>query len=275
MFSLSSPHNHTPYCDGRSTAGAMVQSALWHGFVSLGFSGHAKQDFDVFYAMDEIREASYIDEIKRLQSQYAGQIRIWLGMERDCHSTADRADFEYVLGSAHYLPLPDGTMLPVDGPMKMITSAIRDHFGGDGFAYAQAYYMQLGNYISDYCPDIIGHYDLLMKNNRHGELFDPDSYRYRKAATDAMDQAIKGCDLLEINTGGMARSGAHTPYPARKLLAYWQQIGGQVILAGDCHEANQIAFGYELAASMVRDTGFKKAAILGRHDTLFEWVEVV
>ncbi|MDD4081021.1 MAG: histidinol-phosphatase HisJ family protein [Eubacteriales bacterium] len=275
MFSLSSPHNHTPWCDGKSTAEEMVQSAIRHGFVSLGFSGHAKQDFDVFYAMDDSREAAYITEIRRLQSQYAGQIRIWLGMERDRYSTADRNNFEYVLGSVHYLPLPDGAMLPVDGPMDMIIPAIRDHFGGDGLAYAQAYYKRLGEYIKDYRPDIIGHFDLVMRNNRNGELFDPESPAYLMAATDAMDQAIMGCDVLEINTGGMARSGAPGPYPTRGLLDYWRQIGGQVIMAGDCHQARQIAHGYELAASMVRDAGFKKAAFLGRHDVLFEWVEVV
>ena len=30
-FPLSSPHTHTPYCDGKSTAAEMVASALAHG----------------------------------------------------------------------------------------------------------------------------------------------------------------------------------------------------------------------------------------------------
>ncbi len=275
MFTLSSPHNHTPYCDGLSTAEEMVQSAIRHGFVSMGFSSHAKQDFELMYAMDEAGEAQYIAEIKALQARYQDRIRIWLGMERDRHAIADRALFEYVLGSAHYLFFPDGLELPVDGPVSMIIPAIKKHFGGDPYRYAQAYYVQLGEYIRDYKPDIIGHFDLLMKNNREGELFDPEDPRYWKAATDAMDAAFEGCELLEINTGGMARAGALVPYPERKLLDYWRQLGGQVILAADCHRAEQIAFGYEYAARMVRDAGFKKAAILGRQDTLFEWIDIV
>ncbi len=275
MFTLSSPHNHTPYCDGKSTAEDMVLSAIRHGFVSMGFSSHAKQDFDTFYAMDEAGEAAYIKEIKQLQTQYADRLRIWLGMERDSYSYADCAPFEYVMGAVHYLPLPDGKMFPVDGPMDMVTSAIKDHFGGDSLLYANTYYGRLGSYIREYKPDIIAHFDLLMKNNRQGELFDPEDPLFIKAATDAMDEAALGCKLLEINTGGMARHGAPIPYPAPGLLAYWRQIGGQVIVAADCHQAAQIAYGYEEAARLIRAAGFKKAAILGRHKALFEWIDVV
>ena len=32
MFTLFLAHNHTPYCDGLSTAEEMVQSAIRHGF---------------------------------------------------------------------------------------------------------------------------------------------------------------------------------------------------------------------------------------------------
>lgn len=275
MFTLSSPHNHTPYCDGKSTAEEMVRSAILHGFVSLGFSSHAKQDFDTFYSLDEAKEAAYIREISHLREQYAGRIRIWLGMERDAYSYADRAPYEYVMGAVHYVELPGGVKLPVDGPADMISSAIKAHFGADGLQYARAYYAKLGAYIREYRPDIIAHFDLLMKNNRQGELFDPENPAYIRAATDAMDEALPGCGLMEINTGGMARFAAPIPYPAENLLRYWRRIGGQVILSADCHQASQIACGYEAAARLVRAAGFKKAAILGRHEELFEWVDVV
>ena len=132
MLALSSAHNHTTFCDGKSTAEEMVLSALSRGFVSLGFSGHAKQDFDHFYAMDEETEAAYIRQIRQLQSKYAGQIRLWLGMERDLYSNADRSPFDYVIGSVHYVPLSGGKRVPVDGPMDMVAEAVR------GFSAAAA-----------------------------------------------------------------------------------------------------------------------------------------
>lgn len=271
MIRLSSPHVHTQFCDGRSSAEEMVQTALDKGFVSLGFTSHAKQDFDHFYSMDEEREALYIQEIHRLQAKYGDRLRIWLGTERDALSFADRADFDYVIGSVHYLDCKDGSRLPVDATPQMVTEGIALHFGGDGIAFAKAYYQRLGAYIRSYQPDIIGHFDLIMKNNQKGQLFDPDSPDYLRVAKEAMEEAITGCKLLEVNTGAIARFGVLEPYPRIKLLAYWRSLGGQVILSSDCHNAKDLDAGYDQGVAAILAAGYKKAAFLGRHQDLFEW----
>ncbi len=147
-------------------------------------------------------------------------------MERDLFSFADRAPFEYVLGSVHYLPLPDGKMVPVDGPMDMVQEAIMDHFEGTACAMPRPITRCLAPTSSEYQPDIIGHFDLLMKNNRQQELIDPENPQYIKAATDAMDEAITGCNLLEINTGGMARHGAPDPTPCPACCAIGARSAG-------------------------------------------------
>lgn len=273
MIHLSSPHVHTQFCDGKSTAEKMVLSALEKGFVSLGFTSHAKQDFDHFYSMDEEREALYLAEIRRLQKAYGSKIRIWLGMERDVLSYADRAAYDYVLGSVHYLDCPDGSRLPVDAPPQMVKEGIDKFFGGDGLAFTKAYYERLGQYIRSYKPDIIGHFDLPMKNNQQGELFDADSPAYMLAAADAMEEAVTGCSMLEINTGAIARYGVTQPYPGLKLLAYWKKLGGEVILSSDCHFAPDLDAGYAQGAAHIRQAGYKKAAFLGRQKDLFEWQE--
>lgn len=273
MIRQSSPHVHTQFCDGRSTAAEMVQSALDKGFVSLGFTSHAKQDFDLFYSMDDKREAQYIQEIHRLQASYGDRLRIWLGTERDVLSYADRENFDYVIGSVHYLDCPDGSRLPVDATPQMVQEGIAQHFGGDGLAFARAYYLRLGDYIRSYQPDIIGHFDLLMKNNQQGLLFDPDNPAYLRAATDAMEEAVLGCQLLEVNTGAIARFDVLEPYPRIKLLAYWRSLGGQVILSSDCHNAKDLDAGYDQGVAAIMAAGYQKAAFLGRQTDLFEWEE--
>lgn len=82
MIARSSPHVHTQFCDGRSTAEEIVQTALQKGFVSLGFSSHAKQDFDPKYSLDEAREADYITEIKRLQENIRTKSKSGWGWSR-------------------------------------------------------------------------------------------------------------------------------------------------------------------------------------------------
>lgn len=273
MIPLSSPHVHTQFCDGRSSADEMAQSALRFGFVSLGFSSHAVQDFDMDYAMDEVREKQYIRCIRDLRDRLRGQIRIWLGTERDYFSFADRSRFDYVIGSVHYVPCPDGSKIPVDGPLDLLKDGINRYFSGDPLRFISVYYDLLGRYCAEYKPDMIAHFDLIQKNNKDGALFNPEDPRYFKLAADAMDRAIQGCKLLEINTGGMARSHQQAPYPHISLLRYWRQIGGEIVISSDCHEAKDIAFAYPEAERLAKEAGFRHASFLGQASVLWEQAE--
>lgn len=274
MMKLSSPHVHTQFCDGKSTAEEMALAALEKGFVSLGFSSHALQDFDLAYALDEQREKDYIAEVRRLQAQYAGRLRIRLGMEMDSLSIANREKFEYVIGSTHYFKTASGEYTAVDGPLEQVLAMLESNFGGDWLTLAEAYYQRAAAFVARSRPDIIGHFDLISKHNAGGRFFDEGHPRYLKAAEAAMEQAIRGCRLMEVNTGAIARSGAAEPYPKLRLLRYWRELGGEVILASDCHKAEQLDAGYTLGEKQIRDAGYKKAAFLGRRDALFEWEEL-
>lgn len=266
---LSCPHTHTTYCDGRSTAREMVDEALRQGFVSLGFSGHAKQTFDPKYSMDEEREAGYLRDIRALQDEYKGRFTIWRGLERDVYSVAERAPFEYVIGAVHYLPLGDEKVAADGNPVKL-SQSIKENLHGDGLAFARLYYQMLGDYIADYRPDIIAHFDLLTKHNGTERYFDADSPDYLRLAFDALDKAYTGCQLLEINTGNIARYGAAFPYPAMPLLERWHKPGGDVIISSDCHLARDLSAGYDKALAAARAAGFERVLYLGDRDRLFE-----
>lgn len=274
LIARSNAHTHTQFCDGKSTAEEVVQAALARGFVSLGFSSHAKQDFHPEYSLNPQREALYIAEISRLQAACEGQLAIWLGMERDRFSYADRAPFAYVIGAVHYVRTPEGAALPVDASAQLLEEAIGFDYRGDGQKLAEDYFESLGAYIREYKPDIIAHFDLLTKYNPDGRFFDTSHPRYIKAATDAMDAAITGCRLLEINVGGIIRARTTEPYPSLPLLRYWHALGGQVTLTSDCHNTAQLDSGFDQGIAHIRAAGYQKAAILGRRESLFEWVDV-
>ena len=268
---LSSPHVHSLYCDGRSSMEEMVQSAIAKGFVSMGFSSHAKQDFDPHDCMAEDMEAAYITEVLSLQAKYKDRIRLWLGIERDYFSTADGNQFDYVIGSVHYIDR-DGHIIAVDGSAAKLTEDIRVHYAGNGAAFAVDYYRLLGAYISKYRPAIIGHFDLVMKNNRLHELFNPGDLSVLQAAHSALADCFSGCSLMEVNTGAIARSGAKAPYPSIDLLRHWREMGGLVILSSDCHYAPQIAAGYTQGLRLIRDAGYSDMLILGQNENLFDTV---
>ena len=69
-LTLSSAHVHTTFCDGKTPAPDMAKRAAEPGFVSLGFSSHAPQDFDPGYCIPPEREEAYKAHIRALGRQY-------------------------------------------------------------------------------------------------------------------------------------------------------------------------------------------------------------
>lgn len=252
----STPHAHTTFVDGRSSAEQMVLSAIGKGFASLGFSEHAIQPIDDEYGLSAEGEARYIAEVKRLQAAYADRIAIHLGCERDRYSTADRSKYAYVIGSVHYL-MVGGRAVTVDGRPEALRALVREDFLGDGTAYARAYFAALSDYVAGYRPDIIGHFDLLRKHNADRSLFDPDDPGYAAAALGAMDAMIPSGALMEINTGAIARGYLRSPYPELRWLKRWRALGGRAILSSDCHDAALLDSGYGAALQLARDAGYR------------------
>lgn len=264
----STPHAHTTFVDGKSSAEEMVKEAIDRGFLSLGFSEHAKQRIDPAYCLSPADEPLYIAEIKRLKEKYQGQIRIYLGIERDLYSTADRMLYDYVIAASHYFLCGD-EVFPVDGRAEDVEKNLQTFFGGNGQKMARAYYEQYAAYVEEFEPDIIAHFDLIKKNNAHNRLFDANSNEYLRIAQEAMERMIRGCDLMEVNTGGMARGYMDAPYPDVSILKKWRALGGRVIIGSDCHDKEKLDFGFDKAIEVIKAAGYTSAVALGTRQ-LFE-----
>ena len=94
-------HTHTTFSDGKNTPEEMVLFAIEQGFCSIGFSDHAFTSHDQRYCMKDLQ--GYITEINRLKKKYQDKIQIYLGVEEDGSERLDRAPFDYLIGSLHYL----------------------------------------------------------------------------------------------------------------------------------------------------------------------------
>ena len=106
-------HTHTTFCDGKSTAEEVVRKAIELGMTELGFSGHSHTFFDHTYAMTRWGTKEYVATIRQLQEKYRDQIRIYLGVEQDYYSEEPTDEYEYIIGSVHYVK-KDGCYLSVD-----------------------------------------------------------------------------------------------------------------------------------------------------------------
>ncbi len=249
-------HTHTRYCDGKDAPEVLVRRAIELGFSSLGFSGHITMPQKTSYAMSEEKTADYIREISHLKEKYRDVLDIYLGIEMDLYSQASTEEYDYVIGSVHYV-CKNGELRDVDHSLDSTKACITELFGGDAFAYAKAYYEGLICLAETKKFDFVGHFDLLNKFCDYEDLFDMHSEKYKKLALEALHAVKERYDIFEVNTGAISRGYRKTPYPAPFLLREMKEIGAHVIVTADCHDARYLDCGFADAYALVRSCGFK------------------
>lgn len=275
MTFVSNAHTHSRWCDGLDAIPDMVEAARALGFVSLGFSSHARQGFDPAYSMAPDAQAGYFAELRALQGE-SGLPRLWAGLELDAlaHPDCRREAFahaDYVIGSAHYLcESYGGAPVAVDGDPVLLRRYVDEVYHGDGLAMARDYFaIEVKALLRDR-PQIIGHFDLLRKYAARLSLFDEADPAYRRLSLSALERAFPCGGVLEINTGGMARGYLTMPYPTLELLCAWRELGGQITLTSDCHDRRYLAHAFPEAAALARQAGFRTALRLGAGTKLWE-----
>ena len=245
---FSNYHTHTTFCDGKDSPEDLVREALRLGCPEIGFSGHSHLAEDV-NSLTEQGTLDYCAEVRRLQTKYAGRIRIFLGIEQDIFSDIDRSLFDYVIGAVHYVE-KDGVKLAVDETRESFLSAVENFYGGDFIAMAEDYYALVAALPERTGCDIVAHFDLITKYNEGCALFDTGDPRYVAAADAALDRLLAAPKrpLLEVNTGAMVRGWRTEPYPERRLLDRWLSGGGKLILSSDCHDKRHPLYAFDTIA---------------------------
>ncbi len=256
-------HTHTVFCDGMNTAEEMVRAAIALGMTAIGFSGHSYSDIETYGMKPEVC-ANYRREILRLKKSYAGQIEIYLGLEQDSLCPPPDARYDYLIGAVHAF-CKNGQYLSVDESEQAMVQAVRQHYDGDYYAYAEDYYRALASSVTAFNPDFIAHVDLVTKYNENGKYFDESNPRYRKAALSALEELKKADKPFEINTGAMSRGYRTAPYPAPFLLKAIREMGGRIILSSDAHCCRDLLSGFEQAAGLARACGFRSALVLTKN----------
>ena len=244
-------HVHTRWSDGRDTAEEMVLSAIRLGMAEIGFSDHTPMPYPADWTMKPEELPLYKEEIRALAEKYGDRISILCGVERDALSPDMDVNFDYVIGSTHVIPGPDGALLAVDHSAGMTEANVREHCGGDGYAYAEAYFASEARVVELTHCDIIGHFDLVAKYNETLHSFDESHPRYRAAWQAAADRLLETGVPFEINTGAIARGCRSIPYPAPEIREYLAAHGAKFILSSDSHATETIGYQFEKWKSCV------------------------
>ncbi len=254
-------HTHSVYCDGKDTPEEIVLECLNRNFNSIGFSIHAFVPYSKTVVIPLERIEEYKTEIRRLKEKYKGVIDIYLGIEYDFYSDGFENGYEYTIGSVHYLDTKNGIQ-GFDNNLESTLNYVNTHFDGDSLSFAKTYYETVAKLPTIKKFDIIGHFDVLTKNNELKRFLDTDCKEYFNYAKDAI-LALKGkIDIFEVNTGAISRRYRTSPYPSKELLKEFLANGFKPVITSDCHNKNFIDCYFDESISLLKEVGFKSQCAL-------------
>jgi histidinol-phosphatase (PHP family) len=266
-LSLFNLHTHSHYCDGSGAPEEYVKASMAAGFHTLGFSSHGPVPFPNNFAIQsEEKLQEYCREIRALKEKYAGQIKIWLGLELDYIEgiTPDFSGYrescglDFVIGSLHLVRNGnDKNLWFIDGAkIETYDRGLNEVFGGDVRKGVTTYYEQLNKMISTQKPDIIGHFDKIKMNNK-GRYFKEDEPWYRELIMNTLEIIkMSGC-IVEVNTRGIYKKRSDDLYPGTRTLEHMNTMGIPITLSADAHKPEEIDGYYAETIEILRKIGFR------------------
>lgn len=251
-------HTHTQFCDGKCSMEDMTKDAIAKGFDTLGFSPHSFTHFDTSYCLNDYN--AFKQEFLRLKDKYKNDINLMLGIELDAFGSLPDDNFDYVIGSVHYLPVKDdflsvfdlqqNKVFALDESKQTFDKLLSDGFGGDMIAVAQNYFDTVVNMVQKTKPTIIGHFDLVSLYGDFGQV----QQKYEQIATDAIKK-LAGCGcLVEINANRKFK-GKGGLYPADFLITEFAKNGFDFVLSSDAHVTDSLGFDFDNTIAHIKQLG--------------------
>lgn len=264
-------HTHCFLCDGGGKPGEYIIEAIRQDFDVIGFSSHAPLPFDTTWTMKKENMHTYLNMIDSLKKQYSDSIKIKTGLEIDYipDVTGPGAPFfntlglDYSIGSVHFIGRNNGGMWwTADSSAAELRMGIEDSFSGSVKDAVEYYYFLIKEMVSRGGFDIIGHLDLIKKNNAGNIFFDEAENWYKDCVIDTLKAISTSGLILEINTGGMSRKYIDCTYPSPWILEECCKMKIPMTLNSDAHSPQTIAACFSESAKILKYTGINELYVL-------------
>jgi histidinol-phosphatase (PHP family) len=275
----SNYHTHSKYCDGFGELEDYVVSAIEKGMKYLGFSSHAYLPFETKWAMKKENFEEYKNTVLNLKEKYKNQLEIFLGMEVDylpgvisvASEEIRKMNLDYTIGSMHFLgQLNDSTHWTADAKLSTFEEGLSTTFKNNIRDAVEKYYKLLSEMVQKSPPDIIGHLDIIKKNNKNSSFFSEDEYWYKESVMETLKVIAKSKCILEVNTGGVVRKKCDSIYPSEWILKECLKLNIPIIVGSDAHNPQDINGYFNETANILKNIGFEKYLRL----TKDKWEEV-
>jgi histidinol-phosphatase (PHP family) len=266
-------HTHTELCDGSGTVEDFCRAAFEKGLVSLGFSAHGplpkESGFKTGWHLPGERLGEYMESVRAAKRRWEGRLPVYLGLEVDyIPGVTGPADpffqnlgLDYIIGSVHFVLPPGGAPFCVDGPAGEFEAGIQDGFGGDAEAMVNSYWDNVEAMIRGGGFDVLGHVDLVKKNNAGERWFSESAAYYRRRAGETAKLAARYGLTAEVNTGGINRKKISVPYPSAFLLKIFREYNIPMVINADAHKSGDLDGHYGEARAAMAEAGYGETVI--------------
>jgi histidinol-phosphatase (PHP family) len=172
------------------------------------------------------------------------------GREDRMGSLLDRRDWDYVIGSVHFLS---------DRSLDTEEYSVW-HAGESAERVWRRYFETIAEAARSGLYDIIAHPDLVKVWGRSAPVPDGDLRRYYEPAVEAFAEAGVA---VELSTAGWRKPVAEQ-YPAVPFLEMVADAGCPIALSSDAHVPDHLGHEYERAAELLERLGVREIAVFER-----------
>lgn len=250
------------FCDhARDTLAEIVAAYHAAGFECVGLTEHMPPMDDAWLYPDEAelgrsaqwmqgRFAEYVAEAGRLKREYAGRMRILVGMESEWYAGCGR--WAAQLREAHGLDYLVGSVHHVGGECFDFSSEdytrIAGKMGGLAAMYI-AYFDAQFEMLEKIRPEVVGHFDLI-------RLHDP-GYRQTLAAPEVWSRVLRNLErvreigaVLDINARALLK-GQSEPYVCEPVLDAAAAMGIPAAYGDDAHGVSDVGCGVAVVEELL------------------------
>ncbi len=255
-MNYSNFHTHSLHCDGKHGVDEIVREAIGLGCPQLGFSSHSPDSMQLppppsFAHTERARMLAYKKEVEAAKERYGDRIRLYCGVEQEYYSNTPVNDYEYVIGSAHFVK-KNQDYIPVDRSAEDISEGAKKHYDGDVMEFVRDYYRIVADIPRRFSCQIVGHLDLVTKFQEKTPLFDDKKNEYRVLALEALQSLSQHKLVFELNSGAVSRGYRSDCYPAPFLLDALAQLHLPVVLSSDAHSKEHLLYGFEKMSELAK-----------------------
>ncbi|MEE1167167.1 MAG: histidinol-phosphatase [Treponema sp.] len=268
-------HTHTDFCDGNGTVNQIAQNAIQKGFNILGFSSHSMYPFSGSYHIVQKEHPLYVQAVNEAKEKYKNQLTILLGFEAEYAPNVTKPDFsyykslspDYLIGSVHYIFTPKGR-LAVDYNAERLEQKINELFGGNAKKMVCEYFALEREMLSNSAFSIIGHPDLVRKNNGRLHMFCENDSWYRKEIKATANAIKKAGVIVEVNTGAIARKYMDDVYPSKEFLSLLSERNIPVTINSDSHTPEGLDAFFDKAKEALWKAGYNEVAYIDENKNI-------